>query len=156
MPRFRFWLPPPHVKLQEDHLPQLLMAQSTGHLWVLHDCDSELGGHCFPPWRGFALGRWRVRRPPPHVALHAPQPVHVKTTQSCGQRCVLQLRCVVDAGHDEPPKSGWITVRVREWTPWPHVREHAPQAPHVATAQSLGQRRVLHARSSSRVGQAWP
>jgi len=46
----------------------------------------------------------------------------------------------VSTGHAEPPLAADVMMpRVRDWTPPPHLAEHAPHAPHSDTTQFCGQ-----------------
>ena len=102
------------------------------HSCSLHDSliDSSVG-HAVPfPIGCCVIARIRVRRPPPHVAVHALHAPHSATSQFAGHSCAPHV-CVSDSGGQSAAAD--VTAPLRVCTPPPHVFEHAPNAVHALT-----------------------
>ena len=88
--------------------------------------------------------RARMRVPPPHKAEQLPHAAHVDNMQSTPlHSAALHPRLSASAPQAVPPFSAAVTTaRLRDWTPPPHVAEHAPHPAHVEATQATGQSEV--------------
>ena len=114
-------VPPPHDALHEPQLVKL-PTQSTAHCCGLQPlCDSVAPspyGHAVPSHAGVLMLYVRVWVPPPHDALHPPQPPQAPTQFVCVQHCVLQSCVMVwpwEYGHAAPPSDAGVMM------PYVHV-----------------------------------
>jgi hypothetical protein len=132
--------PVPHVTKHKPHACQTPISQSTGQLEEEHVLVSDSTGHCKPP----SLSRVSIILD--RVALAAPQlteqEVHEAQTpmaQSMGQTSVPHTASsIVTSRHAAPkPACGRATLRARDLEPESQLREHAFQAAHAASTQSI-------------------
>lgn len=98
-----------------------------------------------PPWKpSRKMLRYRVLRPWPHVAEHAPNVPQAETWQSTGHSAVPHMPSSASRGHGVPPKVGCcFTARLRDQVPVPHVRLHALQLPQSCMTQGSVHAAVL-------------
>lgn len=105
-----------------DHEDHALTVAVHGHCAGLQVCDWVCDLQATPPCSGAVLMlRVRVCVPPPHGCEQSPHPLHVSSSQSIGQKCVLQ--CFASAfspqPHNASPPSSALcfTERVRLYIP---------------------------------------
>mmetsp|Transcript_13595 Transcript_13595/g.47379 ORF Transcript_13595/g.47379 Transcript_13595/m.47379 type:complete len:436 (-) Transcript_13595:2893-4200(-) len=116
---------------------------SATHATALHACScaSARPHVASAPSPATTNFRARERRPPPHVALHAPHAPHGPTTHVLpGQASSPQVSTSESGGQAAPRRFALVTtsrLRVR-LPPPPHGTEHSPQALHSPTTQSTG------------------
>ena len=149
--RDRDCVPPPQVAEHADQSEKAATTQSTeatpaGHACVLHGCVLVRSSHAVPP---LAAGVTTVRVsscvPPPHEAEHADQADQWLSTQSTEHACGLHVRVWVRSGQAAPlPAAGVKTSRAWVCVPLPHGREHADQADHAPTRQSVSEKEHKH------------
>ena len=93
----------------------------------------------------------------PHDRVHTVHAPQSDTTQSFGQWWPLHICVSARCGQAMPPCcTVVVTERERVCEPPPHDRVHAPQAPKVPTAQSMGQELTLQSRCSASARQLPP
>jgi hypothetical protein len=101
--------------------------------------------------------RERTCLPPPQLAEHGLQLLHMDMTQSTGQASVLQMRMSEVRPHSMPPKAaGTCTERNCVCMPEPHECVQPVQSPHSDMTQSTGHGPVLQRRRSVSAGHSTP
>lgn len=151
-------LPEPQGFVQLVHSPHGLVMQAPGHGAVPHLALSDRAGHLVPLSLGCSdTVRMRIVSPPPHSFEHLPNGAHGETLQLMGHGSAEHEAFSVRKPHSVPPDCGLaVIVRLRTFSPPPHVRVHLLYLDQALVLQFIPHGLVPHGRCSFRDPQSAP